>query len=43
MKQTLLQFAQYNLWANKLMLDAILQLTPEQLDMTITSSFDSIR
>lgn len=43
MKQTLLQFAQYNLWANKLMVDAIQKLTPEQLDMTITSSFDSIR
>ncbi len=43
MKQALLQSAQYNLWANKLMLDAIQQLTPEQLDMIITSSFDSIR
>lgn len=25
------------------MLDAILKMTPEQLDITITSSFDSIR
>lgn len=43
MKQTLLQFAQYNLWANKLMVDTVLKLTPEQRDMVITSSFDTIR
>ncbi len=43
MKETLLQFARYNIWANKLMIDAILKLSPEQVDKEITSSFNTIR
>ena len=35
--------AKYNVWANKLMIDALLQLSEEQLDMVIESSFSSIR
>jgi uncharacterized damage-inducible protein DinB len=43
MKEALLQFARYNIWANKLMIDALLKLNATQLDMEITSSFNTIR
>lgn len=43
MKEIMLQMAGYNVWANKLMIDALLQLSEEQLDRIIESSFPSIR
>jgi uncharacterized damage-inducible protein DinB len=43
MKELLTQYANYNIWANKRMIDALLKLTPEQLDRHIESSFSSIR
>ena len=43
MKEILLQYAQYNAWANKLIIDVMLTVTDEQLDMPISSSFPSIR
>ena len=43
MKELLTQYANYNIWANKRMIDAILKLSPEQLDMPIESSFNTIR
>lgn len=44
MKQLLDSYTQFNYWANQKMLTAIeKQLTENQLDMPIVSSFDSIR
>lgn len=43
MKESLLQYANYNLWANGRMIDSLLKLSPEQLDMDINSSFNTIR
>ena len=42
MKQLLQQYAQYNLWANKIIVDQINQLSEEQLHKEIASSFDTI-
>jgi len=42
MKQLLQQYAQYNLWANKTIIDQINQLSEEQLHKEIASSFTSI-
>lgn len=39
----LLQLARYNVWANKLMIETLLQLDERRLDMVIESSFSSIR
>ena len=41
MKELLLQFSAYNVWANGLMLDAIGKLPEEMQHRTIASSFDS--
>lgn len=43
MKELLIQYANYNIWANKRMVDALLKLSPEQWDMEINSSYNSIR
>ncbi len=43
MKELLLQYAQYNVWANKLILDTILKLEHGATDKEIVSSFPSIR
>ena len=43
MKELLLQYAQYNLWANKLMIDAMLKLKDGAVDAEISSSFPSLR
>ena len=43
MKELLLQYAQYNVWANKLILDALLKLDDGAVDKEIASSFPSIR
>lgn len=42
MKKLLNQYASYNLWANKKMTDAAVELTEEQLQQEIISSFPSI-
>lgn len=43
MKQLLLQYAQYNQWANKKMIDAMLKLGEGGVDQEIVSSFSTIR
>lgn len=43
MKESLLQYARYNIWANAQLAAVLLKLTEEQLDMEIQSSFPSIR
>jgi len=43
MKETLLLLANYNIWANKKLIDVMLKQSNEVLDMEITSSFNSIR
>jgi uncharacterized damage-inducible protein DinB len=43
MKEILLQYAKYNLWANKRIIDILLKLDAGQLEQEITSSFPSIR
>ncbi len=43
MKELLNQYAQYNIWANKLVIDAILALPTDASDMTINSSFPTIK
>jgi uncharacterized damage-inducible protein DinB len=43
MKETLLQLSKYNIWANKKMIDVLLQLDEETLDREIISSFNSLR
>ncbi len=42
MKEILLQYAQYNAWANKLITDALLRLEIGAVDKEITSSFPSV-
>lgn len=42
MKQLLVQYSAYNLWANKRLEDIIINLTDEQLHREINSSFKSI-
>lgn len=43
MKETLLRYASYNIWANKRIIDVMLQLGDAQLDEEVMSSFSSIR
>jgi uncharacterized damage-inducible protein DinB len=43
MKETLLQFARYNVWANKRIIEAMLKLDEELFDKEVVSSFSSIR
>ena len=43
MKELLLQYAAYNVWANKLIIDALLKLEEGAFDKEITSSFPSLR
>lgn len=43
MKELLLQYAEYNAWANRLYIDVLSQLSEKQLDMAMVSSFPSIR
>ena len=43
MKETLLQYAKYNLWANSRMIEVLAKLSEEKLDMEIESSFPTIR
>jgi uncharacterized damage-inducible protein DinB len=43
MKEILLQYAGYNVWANKLIIDTIMKLDEAQVDMELTSSFPTIR
>jgi uncharacterized damage-inducible protein DinB len=42
MKELLQQYAAYNIWANKLLIDSINKLSTEQINTTIQSSFPSI-
>src|SRR5205085_7802900 len=42
MKQLLQQYAQYNNWANKLIIEKLNQLSAEQLNKEIASSFTSL-
>ena len=42
MKQLLQQYAAYNIWANKIIIDQVNQLSEEQLHKEIASSFASI-
>lgn len=43
MKELLLQYARYNQWANKQMLDVLLKLEDGAVDTEINSSFPSVR
>jgi uncharacterized damage-inducible protein DinB len=43
MKETLLMYARYNIWANKKVNDVLLAQTDAVLDMEIPSSFPSLR
>lgn len=43
MKELLLQYAQYNVWANKRMIESLLMLDEQGADREIVSSFSSIR
>lgn len=43
MKELLLNYARYNLWANKRVCDFLLQVEDERLNREIGSSFSSIR
>ena len=43
MKELLLQYAQYNVWANKLIIDTLLKLEDGAADKEIVSSFSSVR
>ena len=42
MKELLLQYAQYNVWANKLIIDVLLKLEEGAADKEIISSFPSV-
>jgi uncharacterized damage-inducible protein DinB len=42
MKELFIQFSAYNMWANHLLLDAILQLPEEKQHERVVSSFDSL-
>jgi len=43
MKELLLQYARYNVWANKLIIDALLKLEEGAVDKEMISSFPSVR
>ncbi len=43
MKETLLQMARYNIWANKRIVETLLSLGDSVLDQEIASSFPSLR
>ena len=43
MKELLYQYAGYNIWANNIMIDAMLKLSDAKVDKTINSSYQSIR
>lgn len=43
MKETLLQYAGFNVWANRRLIDTMLKLEPAQLEQEIVSSFSSIK
>lgn len=43
MKELLLQYAKYNVWANKLMIGVLNKLSDAQIDADIASSFPSIK
>ena len=43
MKELLLQYAHYNVWANKLMIDALLKLEEGAADKNMVSSFPSVK
>jgi uncharacterized damage-inducible protein DinB len=43
MKELILQFSVYNIWANQLLFDTILQLPEEKQTQTVASSFDSLQ
>lgn len=43
MKELLLSYAQFNAWANGLLLDVIATLTTEQQEQAIVSSFPTVR
>lgn len=43
MKKMLVQYAAYNLWANSRLIEVINNLTDEQIDREIVSSFTSIK
>ena len=43
MKEMLLQYAEYNVWANKMVIDATLQLDESLVDKEVVSSFPSVR
>ncbi|MEP6617507.1 MAG: DinB family protein [Ginsengibacter sp.] len=42
MKQLLQQYAAYNIWANKRILEAVSQLSEDQINQEIVSSFPSV-
>lgn len=43
MKELLLQYARYNAWANKRIIDVLLKLSDEKLEQIIVSSFPSLK
>lgn len=43
MKELLLRYARYNVWANKQFVTALQKIDNEQLDAIVTSSFSSVR
>jgi uncharacterized damage-inducible protein DinB len=43
MKQTLIDYAQYNIWANKKIINYLKNIPDEQISQTIINSFPSIR
>jgi uncharacterized damage-inducible protein DinB len=43
MKKLILQYVQYNVWANKIIADLLKNYSQEQLDKTIPNSFPSLR
>jgi uncharacterized damage-inducible protein DinB len=43
MKQILLDYTQYNMWANKRIIDILKPLTNENIDQDLGGSFNTIR
>ena len=43
MKDLLLKYAQYNVWANNLLIEVLQSLEDEQVNQEVVSSFTSIR
>lgn len=43
MKQLLIQYAKYNIWANEQLVKVLLKLSEEQLDTIMVSSFPTLR